>query len=293
MKSICIKTNDSDLLKYLLNELKNLNLKNICFSENEFKFYKNIIIHYSGNDESLFLSEISNILAYLVIDQKEESLLKRILFQNYFYFDFNEREEIIDICFDIIADDFTNLFDKKFKILHHIFYNFISTHKSIILNGFINFRLKEYLEILDNIINEAVNSFVIEKEYLEFISLLKLYINSQSYGCNIVHIIFSESESILLDEDKNLIITKDNILDTKILSDITFSSNDYILNSLLHLLPKKIYIHLVDNFMDEFIDTLQLVFENRLILCTDCDICNLYKNSKKISTQKIPHTEHS
>ena len=293
MKSICIKTNDSDLLKYLLNELKNLNLKNICFSENEFKFYKNIIIHYSGNDESLFLSEISNILAYLVIDQKEESLLKRILFQNYFYFDFNEREEIIDICFDIIADDFTNLFDKKFKILHHIFYNFLSTHKSIILNGFINFRLKEYLEILDNIINEAVNSFVIEKEYLEFISLLKLYINSQSYGCNIVHIIFSESESILLDEDKNLIITKDNILDTKILSDITFSSNDYILNSLLHLLPKKIYIHLVDNFMDEFIDTLQLVFENRLILCTDCDICNLYKNSKKISTQKNPHTEHS
>ena len=286
MKSLCIKTNDSSLLQYLLNELKNINLKNICFSENEFKFYKNVIIHYFGNDEPLFLSELSNILSYLVIDEMEESLLNRILLKNYFYFDSNERQEIIDICFDIMADDFTNIFDKKFKILHDIFYTFISTHKSIILNGFINFRLKDYISILDDVVNEAVNSFVIEKEYLEFISLLKLYINSQDYGCNIVHVIFSKTDSLLLDENKNPIIITDDIFNNKILSDITFSTNDYILNTLLHLLPKKIYIHLIDNFMDEFINTLQLVFENRVHLCTDCDICKLYKN-------KISHTEPS
>ncbi len=292
MKSLCIKTNDSSLLQYLLNELKNINLKNICFSENEFKFYKNVIIHYFGNDEPLFLSELSNILSYLVIDEMEESLLNRILLKNYFYFDSNERQEIIDICFDIMADDFTNIFDKKFKILHDIFYTFISTHKSIILNGFINFRLKDYISILDDVVNEAVNSFVIEKEYLEFISLLKLYINSQDYGCNIVHVIFSKTDSVLLDENKNPIIITDDIFNNKILSDITFSTNDYILNTLLHLLPKKIYIHLIDNFMDEFINTLQLVFENRVNLCTDCNICNLYKDLKKSSKQKIPHTEH-
>ena len=292
MKSLCIKTNDSDLLDYLLNELKNINLKNVCFSENEFKFYKNIIIHYCGTNEPLFFSEISNILSCLVIDEVEESLLKRILLKNYFYFDFNERKKILDICFDIMADDFTNLFDKKFNILYNIFYAFLSTHKSIVLNGFINFRLKEYLAVLDDIVNEAVNSFVIEKEYMEFISLLKLYINSQDYGCNVVHIIFSEADSILLDENKNPIIITDDIFNAKIVSDITFSSNDYILNSLLHLLPKKIYIHLVDGCIDEFINTLQLVFENRINLCTDCNICNIYKDVKKNSNQKIPHTEH-
>ena len=88
----------------------------------------------------------------------------------------------------------------------------------------------------------------------------------------------------MLDENKDLIIIRDDIFDRKILSDITFSSNDYILNSLLHLLPKKIYIHIVDNFVDEFINTLQLVFEDRITLCTDCNICNLYKKS-------IPHTK--
>ena len=170
-------------------------------------------------------------------------------------------------------------------ILYTIFYEFLSTHKSIVLNGFINFRLKNYLSVLDDIVNEAVNHFVIEKEYLEFISLLKLYINSQDYECDMVHIIFSSSESILLDENKNLIIVEDDIFKAKYLSDITFSSNDYILNSLLTLLPKKIYIHLLDDTTDEFLNTLQLVFENRVHLCTDCNICHLYK--------KIPHSEHS
>ena len=178
-------------------------------------------------------------------------------------------------------------------ILYYIFYQFLSTHKSIVLNGFINFRLKEYLSFLDNIVNEAVNSFVIEKEYLEFISLLKLYINSQACGCEMVHIIFSSSESILLDENKNLIVVTDDIFKAKYLSDISFSSNDYILNSLLTLLPRKIYIHLVDEDNNEFINTLQLVFENKVSLCKDCNICNLYKVSHKSLNRKIPHSEHS
>ena len=282
MKSICIKTNDSNLLKYLLNELKYIDLNNICFSENEFKLYKNIIIHYSGNNESLFLSKISSMLSFLVIDEFEENLLNRLIMQNYFYFDNTERSNILSLCYDCITDDFFDLFDKKFKILYNSFYEFFCYNNTIVLNGFINFRIKDYISILDEIVSKAVNYFVIEKEYMEFIYLLKLYINSQNYGCKLVHMVFSSSESILLDENKSLILVTDDILNTKYLSDISFSSNDYILNSLLDLLPKKIYIHLIDGYADEFINTLQLVFENRIQLCTDCDICILYKKNKNV-----------
>ena len=294
MKSLCIKTNNSNLLNYLLNEFENIDLDDVCFSKNEFRFYKNIIIHYFGSDESLFLSKISYILSLLVIDELEEILLKRLIFQNYFYFNSTEKEQIINICYDLMSDDFSVNFDTKLKILYNTFYNFLSNNKSIVLNGFVNFRLKEYLSLLDDLLTKAVNHFVIEKEYFELISLLKLYINSQPYGCELVHIIFSpNNESILLDENRNLILVTDDIFKTKYLSDISFSSNDYILNSLLTLLPKKIYIHLVDGYSDEFINTLQLVFEDNVHLCTDCNICQLYKNSHKdIKQKKIPHSEH-
>lgn len=279
MKSLCIKTNNSDLLQYLLNELTYLDLDCVCFSCNQFKHYKNIIIHYTGNNNKLFLNKLSTILSLLVIDEFEEKFFKSILSRNYFYFDCNERSQILNLCFDINANDFSTIFDKKFRILFESFNSFLSENKTLILQGFINFRINSYFKVLDDIVSEAVNEFVVKKEYIEFISLLKLYINSQDNNCDVIHMIYSNSESILLDKNKEIIAISNDNFKAKYLSDITFSSNDYTLNSLLTLLPKKIYIHLINCDIDEFINTIQSVFENKTHICKDCNICNLYKNS--------------
>ena len=286
MNSLCIKTNNSNTISYLLNEFKYSNLENIYFSENQFKYYKNVIIHYLGNDPLSFYSKISSILSFLVIDELEEGFLKDILLQNYFYFNSQEREKILTFCFDLFADDYSSTFDKKFQLLYNGFNGFIKNNKTIYLDGFIYFRLKSYFFFFDDVVNNAVNHYLIEKEYMEFISLLKLYINSQKSLCNIVHIIYSHAESILLDENKNIISPNEDIFKAKYLSDISFSANDYTLNSLLNLIPSKIYIHLIDNTIDEFIQTLELVFENRINLCTDCNICEMYRNTIFKSTSK-------
>ena len=279
MKSICIKTNDQNLLDYLLNELDYIEIKPVAISKNKFKNYKNIIIHYSGNDNEKFIHEVSCILSCLVIDELEEKFIKQSLIKNYFYFDSEERKHIIEICFEIFTDDFNLYFDKKYNCLINDFESYLTNNKSIVLDGFLNFRIKDYLKILENVVDEAVNNFVIEKEYLEFISLLKMYINSQNSNCDIVHLVYTNETSILLDKDKNIINVSDDIFKAKYLSDISFSSNDYALNTLLTLIPKKIYIHLINNCIDEFIHTLSLIFENRIEICTDCSICKIYKNN--------------
>ena len=286
MKSICIKTNNSNLLDYLLNELNYIEIEPVYISSNKFKNYKNIIIHYRGNDNKKFIHEVSCILSCLVIDELEEKFLKNIIQKNYFYFNSNERKHILDICFDTFSDDFNTYFDKKYNCLINDFENYLTDNKSLVLAGFINFRIKDYISILEDVVDEAVNAFVIEKEYFEFVSLLKMYINSQNCNCEIVHLIYNNEDSMLLDENKKVINVADDIFKAKYLSDITFSSNDYALNSLLTLLPKKIYIHLIDNVIDEFIHTLGLIFEDRVEICTDCNICKIYKNKKIKNTLK-------
>lgn len=279
MKSICIKTNNENLLDYLLNELDYIEVKPVAISKNQFKNYKNIIIQYSGNDNKKFVHEVSCILSCLVIDELEESFLKMILLKNYFYFNSTEMKHILELCYEIFSDDFNTYFDKKHNLLIDSFENYLITNKSIILTGFINFRIKNYMTILEDVVDEAVNSFVVEKEYLEFISLLKMYVNSQNSNCDVVHLIYNKNNSTLLDKDKNQINVSDDIFKAKYLSDISFSSNDYALNTLLTLVPKKIHIHLIDNCIDEFIHTISLIFENRVEICTDCSICKIYKNN--------------
>ena len=102
------------------------------FSQNEFKHYKNIIIHYTGKDNNLFINKISSILSLFVIDELEYDLLNKNLIQNYFYFDSNERKKILDLCFEITTDDFGTLFDKKFNFLHNEFFNFISVRSKFV-----------------------------------------------------------------------------------------------------------------------------------------------------------------
>ena len=196
---------------------------------------------------------------------------------NYFYFDEYERLHICENCMEIMENEEGMQIIDREEIIEKAVFSYLQEYKSMILNGFINFRLKEYFSYLDNVIDMAVNQFIIEKEYNEFINLLRIYVDSKKTECDLLHLIYINGESILLDNNKNIVSISDNIFNAKYLSDISFSSNDFALNTLLTLLPKKIEIHLIGE-EDEFIQTLELVFENRINLCTDCNICDMYKN---------------
>ena len=282
MSSLCIKTNNEDIIKYLHNEFSELNMLNVFYSRHEFKSYKNIIIHYTGIDNELFYTKLATILSYLVIEYFENEIIINILSSNYFYFDNSEFSKILNLCTENLCEDEEFSFQNRQLILFDDFYEYIITHHSIILSGFVNFRLKNYRHLLEDLVDFSVNEFIIEREYLEFISLLRLYINSQSISPHILHLISLERNTFLLDENMQVINIDKKALNAKYLSDVSFSENDYILNTLLNILPKKLYIHLVSPLSNlDFINTLQLIFENRIELCHDCNICNLYKNILK------------
>lgn len=281
MKSIAIKTNNSQTIEYLKNNLKKIYLKDVYFSCKNFKHYTNIIVHYKGNDTQEFLKEVSTILSFLVIYEFEEVFFRQIISKDFFYFSKEERSVILDNCFNIIIDSNT-IIKEKFEILFSSFLNYVIEHKNIFLSGFINFRLQSYWDVLERIVEDAVNSYILEKEYNEFISLLRLYINSSETIEDILHIVYSKDFTIMLDSNKNIINNSQNAFKAKFLSDISFSTNDYTLNTLLTLLPEKIYVHLIDNKIDEFITTLSLIFEKRLEICTECNICKIY--ATKVTT---------
>lgn len=274
-KSICIKTNNKDTINYILDELETLNLDVFYYSCRSFKNYTNIIIHYKGKAISLFLSSLSRILTYLVLDLYENYILKRLISTEYFYFSISEQKSIFEICINNL-----NCIESvnRFEILETSFYNYLSSNKSLNLKGFINFRLFDYIKYLDSIIDICVNKYIIDKEYLEFINVLKSYVNSSENSCSEIHLIYKTGDSILLDKNKNIISVNKNAFDAHFLSDISFSSNDYALNTLLTLIPSYLYVHLIDE-EDEFINTLKLIFDSRIKLCTDCNICNFYRNS--------------
>lgn len=274
MQSICVKTNDTKIINYLLENIKNINLNNVYFSCRSFKIYDNIIIHYKGENVYEFYDSFSDILVNTIIEFYERNFLNYLFNINYFYFSSEDKKTILDDCNNSLLTDY-NL--ERNQYLYTSLLKYITSSKSIVLEGFVNFRLYNYVSFLNNLIDEKVNSFLINKEYLEFISLLKDYVSNNDYHFDTVHLIYSKEESILLDSDLN-IITNNNILNAKYLSDITFSSNDFTLNTLLSILPKHINLHILSK-EDEFINTIKSVFGNRIQICYNCILCSKYKSN--------------
>lgn len=282
MKSICIKSNNKYIIDYLLKDFSNINLDSTYLSNNSFKIYDNVIIHYLGNNIDNFYEILCDELTKCILFFYEKKLTKKIISYNYFYFNDIDSKQILDNCMDLFNFD-EGIYNEKYNAIYNSLYSYLLEHHSIVLNGFVNFRLKDYKEILDYNVDICVSNFLIEKEYFEFINLLHLYVNSKESSTDILHLIYVNKESILIDDDKNIVSTEDHIFDAKYLSDISFSSNDYCLNTLLNLLPERLNIHLVDNYEDEFINTLKLIFENRVHICNDCDICRVYRMTNNVA----------
>ena len=284
MKSVCIKFINKETAKYLLEQLNNFEIDNIYFSYRKFKTYHNVIIHFKGNNIDYFIKELSQTLSLIIIDLYEKNIIDNLIKSEYFYFENLERKKIANITFEDLYDTEEAIYSatERFNILYETLYNYLLSNRSLIFKGFITFRIKKYFESLLEQIDKSVSKFIVEKEYTEFISLLRMYINSEKSLCNEVHLIYYNFKPILLDESKDIINIEEDVLNRKYLSDITFSNNDYTLNTLLNLIPKKINIHLIDENIDEFINTIKLIFEDRVTFCNDCSICKAYKKNHAV-----------
>ena len=276
MKSFCIKSNNKKINNYLLKNFKTYNLNHFYISNRKFKIYNNIILHCADKNTTFFYDCFCNVLTDTIIKFYEKNELKKIITLNYFYFSEIEQSIILKDCINFFNNtDNPESLDRK-DVIYIALLKYINENKFFILDGFVHFRLKEYKKILEYVVDTCVNNFIVEKEYNEFVSLLRIYINSKKSNSNIVHLLYKNHSCTLLDDDYNVIPTNKFSLDATYLSDITFSSNDYALNTLLNLLPKKLKIHLIDD-SDEFIETLRLIFEKNVSICKHCSLCTKYK----------------
>lgn len=281
MKSICIKTNNIDIISYLQKGFENINIENTYISIKKFKHFNNIIIHHKGNENTKFYNYISNYITKAIIKFYEENLIYRNISFNYFYFNSYEKKKILENTLASINE--TENFTLRYDYINNEIFKTITNKHSIYLQGFINFNLSNYNEFLNNQIDVSVNKFLIDKEYLEFVNILKLYIKSEAENSKTehLHLIYKNKISIITDDNQNIISYNDNITKAKYVSDISFSSNDLALNTLLNIIPKSITIHLVDGYTDEFINTLKLIFGEKAKICEDCSICAMYKKKQK------------
>lgn len=203
MISICLKSTNKIHLNYIAQKFEDVTLPEIYYSQKRFKIYNNFIIHYLGINKNEFYNIFFNILSSFIIDNFENLFISRLLNFDYFYFSNIEKNHIKENTINIMNNS-ENANQKK-----HILYNtlkfYFSNNSICILDGFINFRLYDYKNFINQILEKAINDYVLKKEYIEYVDLLSEYINLQDSQSSAIHLIYTDSTKILLDDSNNII----------------------------------------------------------------------------------------
>lgn len=159
MKSFAIKTNNSEIKEDLIFEFEQINMKDFYLSDKKFKVFDNIILHYSGNEIINFIDLVSESIANIIQKFYDDYFINKIISRNYFYILPNEQEGIKRITYKILSASRVEQ-DIGKEILKNLVFEYLIENKTMILDGFVNFRIKEYIDTLDYIVELAVASYL-------------------------------------------------------------------------------------------------------------------------------------
>jgi putative sporulation protein YtxC len=295
--SIGVNDNAENIVQQIEKELAQLKEKRIKYyiKEIDSEGTTSVVCNIEEDDTvpnnsdklELFKYHVSNALAEYVIKEYEEKLLIRIINSNYGYFNANEKKDILRISQKNIRNEDNVFFNTLFQIRRRNlivkkFLEYFEGSSSIILDGFINFRLKEYIKELEEVIDNAVDDFLIEREYKEFIRLLKYFVEIQESKFNVIHVIMQQDEQYVLLDEKKREITNDCMQDFLYdLPETEINHDDLLVSSLITLAPQNIVIHNWQKFKNQkLLDTIKNIFSGKVVLCNGCDVCE-YNEARK------------
>lgn len=293
MQYLCIGVNDcvDDVMQHLTCELQQIKNKRLKYTIDEVNSGDSTSIVCSLDDDkdlskrSIQLYDtlrvhVSNALADYIIRQYEEKLITRIINTNYCYFNSKEKKDILSLALNIVNNEDKDFFNTLFKIrrrnvIVRKLFEYFERSNSLILDGFVNFRLKDYIKDLEEIVEKAVDDFLMEREYKEFIRLLRYFVDIQEPKFDIIHIMADyDNKYILLNESLEE-ITNECIQEfVNEISEGEVNNDDLLVSSLITMAPKKIIIHNLDKFRNkELLETVKNVFSGKVITCSGCKTC--------------------
>ncbi|QAY68259.1 putative sporulation protein YtxC [Paenibacillus protaetiae] len=152
---------------------------------------------------------------------------------------------------------------------------YLQEYTDLNLNGFALFRLRAYRNELEEIVEYALDEYVLDKQYQEFISLLKYFVCLQETKVPEVHLVHKGGHEFeLLNERFQALEPKphtDRVVAEMLEAEINIE--DMVISSLIAVSPKVITIHTRQPDA-QVIRTIETIFDSRVQICAGCVSCS-------------------
>lgn len=222
-------------------------------------------------------------LSEFVMNEMEPELLSVIIRRKCINGEAADLKAIEQYCHHILyGKDWDNLGSRfldadrkrrKSKIAEEI-EQYLNSHTTLHMHGFSTFRLRQYRKELEEIVDYAVDEYVLDKQYQEFISLVRYFVCLQETKVNMVHLLHKGGhEFTMYNESFQPIESKpptDRIVAEMLETEMNIE--DMVISSLISMSPKHITIHTRQPELS-VIRTIESIFDKRVTVCVQCGSC--------------------
>ncbi len=234
---------------------------------------------------------VASALADAIVCDVAKGLVARTVRERYPYFDDAEQEKIVACAAAALArrggdreggagadrdrDEESRAFTRRRNEVLFRVLDYLDTASCLVLGGFVRFRLKGFVEELREAADAAVDDYMIEREYNEFIRLLKYFVDIQEPKLDEVHVVVRPGGLFrLLDSDGKVVDNDylEGLTPEFVETDVDYE--DLLMSALISVSPRRIVLHLGRG--EGVADTVRRVFEGRVSVCPGCRLCEAH-----------------
>ncbi|WP_407305817.1 sporulation protein YtxC [Desulfosporosinus sp. SB140] len=218
---------------------------------------------------------LANALAETILLHWEKEHVRRIIKKSNYLLDDNGQKilkKALEYLNRGLGQERTYRVSRKTKLVTQILS--CLDHSSIFdIEGFLSFRAQEYKRDVSKAVEFAIEEYIVEKEYLEFIQLLKHFVDNQTPQLEYLHVGMTSKGKFRLFDDQGDDVTHDYLADYQLDNLHELGYEDLLVSALIAVAPRQITLHIrYDGFMDT-LQTIRNVFGNRVRDCSGCSLC--------------------
>ncbi|MFC7681124.1 putative sporulation protein YtxC [Paenibacillus sp. GCM10028914] len=225
---------------------------------------------------------VSEAAAAYILEEKEQDLAARLLMTEFEFNDEEEAERVLQWYLMLLAKDDNTSEDysqQRRRKLRESIFACLTESPDLNLDGYMTFRMQAYLQELRELAEYAVDEFMMDQQYEEFVSLLKYFVYFQEPLMPLVHVIHKgEEDFLLLDGNLRPIekVRDEGMVMERLDQDMEIE--DMVVSTLISVSPARMIIHTREPELP-VISTLAHIFDNRAEVCCSCLECSSFLGS--------------
>jgi len=231
------------------------------------------------NMTEFVVQALAGAVASFITEVWERQELQEIVANNFYYYAADEVEYITDSAVKMLSE----LLEPDGSPLRHgHILNVVSeqmrTEADLLIDGVMAFRLRDLREDLPRVIEQAIDEYLMDLEYQEFVKLLRYFLDVQDSEMDLLHMLcINESTVRLFDADgKFLPLEQIRGKAQPMFGEPGGPVEDTVLSSLITLAPKKLVLHTgAHETTPPIAETVKKIFLDKAEVCNNCPLCRV------------------